>query len=162
MVSPTAAMVTLVGEACAPARWTRPDAPAGPTPELPRTIAGTMNVTIRTIRTLRTVAQSIRARCPGIEGSRGGICFRAGRTAPWRYGMASVRRGTGAGVRNARILGIVLIVGGMIALGFGWAGSARRSCVDCQIPYLISGGAVGLGLIVIGSVLFVVAQMRVA
>jgi hypothetical protein len=56
----------------------------------------------------------------------------------------------------------VLIVGGLIALGFGWAGAARRSCVDCQIPYLISGGAAGLGLIVIGSILFIVAQMRVA
>src|SRR5438874_12642097 len=76
--------------------------------------------------------------------------------------MAPTRRGGGAGVRNARILGIVFVVAGCIALGFGWAGAARRSCVDCQIPYLISGGAVGLGLIVIGSVLFIVAQMRVA
>ena len=75
--------------------------------------------------------------------------------------MAATRSG-GAGVRNARILGIILVVGGCVALGFGWSGAARKACVDCQIPYIISGGAVGLGLIVLGSVLFIVAQMRVA
>ena len=75
--------------------------------------------------------------------------------------MAATRSG-GAGVRNARILGIVLIVGGCVALGLGWSGMARKDCPQCQLPYLISGGAVGLGLIVIGSVLFIVAQMRVA
>ena len=76
--------------------------------------------------------------------------------------MATTRRRDRAGVRNARILGIVLLVGGGIALGFGWSGAARRNCVDCQMPYLISGGAVGLALIILGSGMFIVAQIRVA
>ena len=76
--------------------------------------------------------------------------------------MAFPRRGVGSGVRNARILGLVLIVGGGVALGLGWAGMAKKTCPDCQLPYLISGGAVGLALIIMGSVLFVLAQMRVA
>ena len=76
--------------------------------------------------------------------------------------MAPTRRGVGAGVRNARILGMVLIVGGGVALGLGWAGMASKDCAQCQLPYLISGGAMGLALIVLGSVMFVLAQIRVA
>jgi hypothetical protein len=44
---------------------------------------------------------------------------------------------------------------GVIGLGFlamylGWNGAANKACVDCQIPYLLSGGALGLGLIATG------------
>jgi hypothetical protein len=76
--------------------------------------------------------------------------------------MAPPRRSTGAGVRNARVLGIVLIVGGGVALGLGWAGMASKDCAQCQLPYIVSGGALGLALIVLGSVMFILAQMRVA
>ena len=76
--------------------------------------------------------------------------------------MAPTRRGVGAGVRNTRILGIMLVVLGGVAIGLGWSGMARRDCSQCQLPYLLSGGAAGLGLIVIGSVLFILAQFRVA
>ncbi|MFA5891591.1 MAG: hypothetical protein WDA27_11680 [Actinomycetota bacterium] len=45
---------------------------------------------------------------------------------------------------------------GFLGLGFlfillGWNGSAGVNCVDCQIPYLISGGAAGLGFIILGA-----------
>jgi hypothetical protein len=36
---------------------------------------------------------------------------------------------------------------GFLALYLGWNGAANKACVDCQIPYLLSGGALGLGLI---------------
>ena len=45
---------------------------------------------------------------------------------------------------------------GFLGLGFlfillGWNGSAGVNCVDCQIPYLICGGAAGLGFIILGA-----------
>lgn len=55
---------------------------------------------------------------------------------------------------------------GIIALGFlalflGWNGAANQPCVDCQIPYLISGGGMGLALIITGvGVLFVQSAKR--
>lgn len=57
-------------------------------------------------------------------------------------------------------LGILAFGVGFLAIGLGWLGSARRACVDCQIPYLISGGAAGLALVVAGSALLVVRTMR--
>ena len=43
------------------------------------------------------------------------------------------------------------IVGlGFLALYLGWNGAANKACVDCQIPYLLSGGAAGLALIATG------------
>lgn len=63
-------------------------------------------------------------------------------------------------MRYARILGLVFIAAGFIAIGLGWNGSARVGCVDCQFPYLLSGGAAGLGLILFGSVLLLIAQFR--
>lgn len=61
-----------------------------------------------------------------------------------------------------RILGVVLIIAGFIVLGIGWNGMARVSCPDCQLPYLISGGAVGLGLILLGIGMLVVVEIRSA
>lgn len=49
---------------------------------------------------------------------------------------------------------------GFLAIGLGWLGSARRACVDCQIPYLISGGAAGLALVVTGSAFLVIRALR--
>jgi len=42
---------------------------------------------------------------------------------------------------------------GVIALLIGWAGTADEVFVSRQVPFLISGGLGGLGLIVIGGVL---------
>jgi hypothetical protein len=63
-------------------------------------------------------------------------------------------------VQLARILGLVFCLAGFVAIGLGWNGMARRTCPDCQLPYLLSGGATGLGLIVFGVGLLVVAQIR--
>lgn len=58
------------------------------------------------------------------------------------------------------VLGMLAVGVGFLAIGLGWLGAARRACVDCQIPYLISGGAAGLGLVVAGSALLVVRALQ--
>ncbi|MGH2652443.1 MAG: hypothetical protein ACRDHK_14665, partial [Actinomycetota bacterium] len=63
-------------------------------------------------------------------------------------------------VRYARLLGLVFVAVGFVAIGLAWNGSARVACVDCQFPYLLSGGATGLGLILFGSALLVMSQLR--
>lgn len=63
-------------------------------------------------------------------------------------------------IRYGRIVGLFFCVAGFIAIGFGWNGMAKVACPDCQLPYLLSGGAVGLGLIVLGSALLISAQVR--
>lgn len=63
-------------------------------------------------------------------------------------------------IQLARVLGLLFCLSGFVAIGLGWNGMARRTCPDCQLPYLLSGGATGLGLIVFGVGLLVVAQIR--
>lgn len=63
-------------------------------------------------------------------------------------------------IRYARILGMGFIAAGFLAVILGWAGTARRAAVDSQFPYLLSGGAAGIGLIVFGVGLLIVAQIR--
>jgi hypothetical protein len=62
--------------------------------------------------------------------------------------------------RFARLLGLAFCAAGFGAIALGWAGAARKTCVDCQIPYLISGGAAGVALVVLGAGLLLIAQMR--
>lgn len=54
---------------------------------------------------------------------------------------------------------------GMLVLGFlllvlGWNGAAGKDTIVEQFPYLISGGIGGLGLVVGGLAMVVVAQLR--
>lgn len=63
-------------------------------------------------------------------------------------------------VRFGRILGLFFCVAGFLAIGFGWNGMAKVACADCQLPYLLSGGAAGIGLILVGVGLMVMAQVR--
>jgi hypothetical protein len=43
--------------------------------------------------------------------------------------------------------GLVLVVSGFVVLFLGWNGAAGVDFVQGQVPYLISGGLVGMGLI---------------
>ena len=70
------------------------------------------------------------------------------------------RRGPDRQVRYGRIVGLVFCVIGFVIIGLGWNGMARVACPDCQLPYLLSGGAAGLGFIVVGSALLLAAQLR--
>jgi hypothetical protein len=62
--------------------------------------------------------------------------------------------------RLTRLVGLAFCIGGFVAIGFGWSGAASKDCVACQMPYLLSGGAAGMGLIVFGTGMMVMAQLR--
>lgn len=78
-------------------------------------------------------------------------------------GPGSKRRGKKSSDRQiayVRWIGLALIAAGGGAIAFGWSGMARVNCADCQLPYLLSGGAAGLALVIVGASLFVIAQLR--
>jgi hypothetical protein len=70
------------------------------------------------------------------------------------------RRGFDRQVRFGRILGLVFCVAGFTTIGFGWNGTAKTALVDKQFPYLISGGAAGVALVLLGVGLLVMSQVR--
>jgi hypothetical protein len=65
-------------------------------------------------------------------------------------------------VRVARLVALVLVGAGFIVILAGWIAASRVSCVDCQIPYLLSAGATGLGLIVLGVGVLLMGEIRAA
>lgn len=74
--------------------------------------------------------------------------------------QVSNRPGFDRQVRYGRILGLVFCVAGFLTIGFGWNGMAKLACPDCQLPYLLSGGAAGGALVLLGVGLLVMAQIR--
>ena len=63
-------------------------------------------------------------------------------------------------VRMSRVLGLLFVVAGFVIIGFAWNGAASKVRVDSQFPYLLSGGFMGVGLIVVGVVLLLLATIR--
>ena len=57
-------------------------------------------------------------------------------------------------------LGIGLCLLGFLVIFFGWNGAASQDYLPAQLPYLISGGAAGLGIVVVGAALIVVQNHR--
>ena len=57
-------------------------------------------------------------------------------------------------------LGIFLCLGGFVAMFLGWNGAASYDRVPAQFPYLVSGGLVGLALVIIGAAMIVVETNR--
>jgi uncharacterized membrane protein len=57
-------------------------------------------------------------------------------------------------------VGVLLCLIGFVAIFFGWNGAASESTPAAQFPYLISGGIVGLALVVIGAAMLVVQDAR--
>ncbi len=53
------------------------------------------------------------------------------------------------------IPGSILVFLGFVVMVLGWVGAARTAREIEQIPYLISGGLVGLALVVLGGLLLV-------
>jgi hypothetical protein len=56
--------------------------------------------------------------------------------------------------------GLALVVAGFVALFLAWNGAAGVDHVEGQLPYLLSGGLVGLGLIASGLVVVNVQTRR--
>ena len=76
--------------------------------------------------------------------------------AMWQSFMGDVDRR----VRLGRILGLTFIAGGFVLLYFAWNGAASRNFVEGQVPYLLSGGFTGVGLIITGSLLLLISTAR--
>jgi hypothetical protein len=68
---------------------------------------------------------------------------------------AKASSGVGAFVReNPRLIGAVVLFGvGIVLVILGWYGAAYTNILTEQIPYLISGGLLGLGLIIVAGIL---------
>ena len=47
-----------------------------------------------------------------------------------------------------------LMAGGVLAIILGWAGASNSTVVEEQVPYLISGGLLGVALALIGAITF--------
>jgi hypothetical protein len=72
-------------------------------------------------------------------------------------GVRRLRTGAAALRVNERILmllGGVLAPAGLALVLLGWYGAARTPYVFEQVPYLISGGLLGLGLVFVGAFLY--------
>ena len=65
----------------------------------------------------------------------------------------------GAQARAAELVKLIVlpgslaVVGGFVVMFIGWYGAARSYPEVAQIPYIISGGFVGLALVVLGGLL---------
>lgn len=57
-------------------------------------------------------------------------------------------------------IGIGLATAGFVVIGLGWFGAARLDYTTGQVPYLISGGLGGLGLVAAGLTLLVIWEIR--
>jgi hypothetical protein len=63
-------------------------------------------------------------------------------------------------IRFGRILGLLFIVGGFVLIGKAWDGAASINFPTGQFPYLLSGGFMGLGLIITGVTLVMLSTVR--
>lgn len=55
---------------------------------------------------------------------------------------------------------IVIVLGGVVAIYFGWRGVARTIYVPLQLPEIVSGGVGGIALIGLGLALFDLQMTR--
>ena len=80
-------------------------------------------------------------------------------------GRALVRR-LGIGGSGSR-LGLVVIVLGLVVIGIGWNGAAGAGgevnhvpVVQAQLPWLLSGGFLGLGIVILGAAMMIANAYR--
>jgi hypothetical protein len=57
-------------------------------------------------------------------------------------------------------VGIVLVLAGFVLLAITWGQVAGETTVPAQLPYFVSGGLVGLGLIMVGLTTLSIAAKR--
>lgn len=62
--------------------------------------------------------------------------------------------------KYAEYVPVVIVVAGFLLIGLGWNGAAGLDYTQGQIPYVISGGLAGVGLIVFGSASMVARSTR--
>jgi hypothetical protein len=74
-----------------------------------------------------------------------------------RAGARSSYRGLAEALTIDRVfslLAVVLLPAGIAAIALGWTGASRTPFLFEQIPYLISGGLLGVGLLTAGGLLY--------
>jgi hypothetical protein len=59
-----------------------------------------------------------------------------------------------------RVIAVVLVVVGVLALLIGWVGVSGSGLAAAQLPYLISGGLGGIGMIAVGCTVWVSADIQ--
>lgn len=62
--------------------------------------------------------------------------------------------------RYADYVPVAGIIVGFALIAVGWNGAASWDCVQCQIPYLISGGVVGLGIVFFAAAALIVQTLK--
>ena len=88
------------------------------------------------------------------------------RRAQFRHAVAGLSDRTSANdlIRWMLVPGSIAVLLGFAAMVLGWVGAAHTARQIEQIPYLISGGLIGLALVVLGGILlaatFSVAVLR--
>ena len=60
----------------------------------------------------------------------------------------------------AVIAGVVALIAGGVMIVLAWNFAANWDCIQCQLPYLLSGSLPGLALIIIGSGILVLNAVR--
>ena len=56
--------------------------------------------------------------------------------------------------------GLILAAIGLLAIGVGWNGAAGQLTLLGQIPYILSGGLIGVSLVILGAAMLVVQGAR--
>lgn len=56
--------------------------------------------------------------------------------------------------------GLILAAIGLIAIGIGWNGAAGQFTLLGQIPYILSGGLIGISLVILGAAMLIVQGAR--
>ena len=69
-------------------------------------------------------------------------------------GRARRRSGAVTGEQWLFVAGGALVLAGIVLVIIGWVGTSRTVLVAGQIPYVVSGGLLGLGLIFLGAFLY--------
>lgn len=76
--------------------------------------------------------------------------------AGWQSLWVDVDRRVYAG----RILGLLFVTAGFVLIGKAWDGAASINFTTGQFPYLLSGGFMGLGMIITGCTLLLLTTVR--
>ena len=63
-------------------------------------------------------------------------------------------------IRMGRVIGFLFMTLGVVMIALAWNGAANRNFVEGQFPYLLSGGVMGLALVIIGATLLFLATIR--
>lgn len=56
--------------------------------------------------------------------------------------------------------GIALAAIGLLAIAFGWNGAAGQLSTVAQLPYILSGGLVGISFVILGAAMMIVQSSR--